>query len=127
MLRVVLPPVALASLTPVDVPIGVPVEIIVIVDVDITTAPIAIAPVAAPSPPSSGTQRNSRSPHQSRSWHIARIGIRVVRILGRGCTINDRRVVRRHVNYFRVSWLNYNNLLAALDRLSLHFLLRAGF
>ena len=58
MLRVVLPIVSLASLTPIDVPVDVlvvvPVEIIVVVDVDVAAVPIAIAPVAAPSAPSSG-------------------------------------------------------------------------
>jgi hypothetical protein len=61
-LRVVLPPVALASLTAVDVSVGVSVEIIVVVDVDVAMAPIAIAPVATPSAPSGGTQRDSRAP-----------------------------------------------------------------
>jgi hypothetical protein len=54
-LRVVLPLVALASLTPVNVPVYVFVEIIVVVDVDVTVVPIAIAPVAAPRAPSGGT------------------------------------------------------------------------
>jgi hypothetical protein len=54
-LRVVLPPVPLASLSPVNVPVYVFVEIIVVVDVDVTAVPIAIAPVAAPSAPSGGT------------------------------------------------------------------------
>jgi hypothetical protein len=57
-LWVVLPIVSLASLTPIDVPVDVlvvvPVEIIVVVDVDVAAVPIAIAPVAAPSAPSSG-------------------------------------------------------------------------
>jgi hypothetical protein len=54
-LRVVLPFVSLASLTPVDVLVVVFVEIIVVVDVDVAAVPIAIAPVAAPRAPSSGT------------------------------------------------------------------------
>jgi hypothetical protein len=57
-LRVVLPFVSLASLTPIDVPVDVLVvvfvEIIVVVDVDVAAVPIAIAPVAAPRAPSSG-------------------------------------------------------------------------
>ena len=57
-----LPFVALASLAPVDVPVYVFVEIIVVVDIDVAMAPIAIAPVATPSAPSSGPQRNSRAP-----------------------------------------------------------------
>ena len=62
MLRVVLP-IALASLATVHILIVVSIEIIVVVDVDVAAVPIAIAPMAAPSAPSSGTQRNSRSPH----------------------------------------------------------------
>ena len=122
MLRVVL---KLTSLLAVEIVVAI--EIIVVVDVDVTVVPIAIAPVTAPSAPSSGTQRNSRAPRQSRSWHVARIGIRVVRILGRGRTINDRRVVRGDINYVRARWLNYDDLLAALDCFGLHGLLRAGF
>jgi hypothetical protein len=55
MLWIMLPSVALASLSPVHVFVVVPVKIIVVVDIDVTTVPIAIAPVAAPSAPSSGT------------------------------------------------------------------------
>ena len=55
MLRVVLPLVTLASLSPVNVPVYVFVEIVVVVDVDVAAVPIAIAPVAAPSAPSGGT------------------------------------------------------------------------
>ena len=62
MLRIVLPVVALASLTPIDVLIVVSIEIIVVIDVDVAAVPIAIAPVAAPGAPSSGTQRNSGAP-----------------------------------------------------------------
>jgi len=61
-LRIVLPVVALASLTPIDVLIVVSIEIIVVIDVDVAAVPIAIAPIAAPSTPSGGTQRNSRAP-----------------------------------------------------------------
>jgi hypothetical protein len=62
-----LPPIALASLTPVDVPVDVlvvvSIEIIVVIDVDVAAMPIAITPpVASPSAPSSGTQRNSSAP-----------------------------------------------------------------
>jgi hypothetical protein len=122
MLRIVL---KLTSLLAVETVVLI--EIVVIVDVDVATAPIAIAPVAAPSAPSGGTYCNSRAPRQSCPWHVARIGIRVVRILGLGRTINDRRVVRRDINYVRVSLLNYDHLLAALDCLGLHDLLRARF
>jgi hypothetical protein len=54
-LRVVLPLVALASLSPANVPVYVLVEIIVVVNVDVAVVPIAIAPGAAPSAPSGGT------------------------------------------------------------------------
>jgi hypothetical protein len=121
MLRVVL---KLTSLLAVEIVVAI--EIIVVVNVDVAAVPVAIAPVAAPSAPSGGTQRNSRAPGQSRPWHVARIAIRIVRIVGLGWTINDLRVVRWDVNYLRVGWFNYDNLLAALHRLSFHFLLRAG-
>ena len=60
MLWIVLKVAALA--TDVAVKVVVAIEIIIVVDVDISAVPIAIAPVAAPSAPSSGTQRNSRAP-----------------------------------------------------------------
>jgi hypothetical protein len=61
-LRVVLPFVALTSLSPVHVLVVVPIEIIVVVNVDVATVPIAIPPMAAPSAPGGGTQRNSGAP-----------------------------------------------------------------
>jgi hypothetical protein len=57
-----LPVIALAGLTTVHILVVVPIKIIVVVDVDVATVPIAIAPMAAPSTPSGGTQRNSRAP-----------------------------------------------------------------
>jgi hypothetical protein len=57
MLRIVL---KLTSLLAVEIVVAI--EIIIVVDVDVATVPIAIAPVAPPSTPSSGTQRNSRAP-----------------------------------------------------------------
>jgi len=60
-LWVVLPVAALAI--DVAVEIIVAIEIIVVVDLDVATVPIAIAPVATPSAPSGGTQRDSRAPH----------------------------------------------------------------
>src|SRR5439155_8025733 len=68
-LRIMLPIVALASLATVHVLVVVPIEIVVVIDVDVAAVPIAIAPVAAPSIPSSGTQCNSCSPHQSCPCH----------------------------------------------------------
>jgi len=122
-----LPLVALASLAPVHVLIVVPVKIVVVVDVDVATVPIAIAPVATPSAPRGSTQRNSRSPHQSRPWHIARIGIGIIRILGRGRTVNDCRVVRWDVDHVRVRLLDLDHLFAAGNCLGLYHLLLAGF
>jgi hypothetical protein len=131
MLRIVLPPIALASLSPVNVPVYVfvvvPVKIIVVVDIDVATVPIAIAPVPAPSAPSSGTQRDSRSPHQSRSWHVARIGIGIIRIFNGSRSVHHSRVIRRDVDNLRVRLLNCDHLLAAGNRLGLYHLLRAGF
>src|SRR5205814_7093286 len=124
-LRVVLPFVALASLAPVDVPVYVFVEIIVVVDVDISAVPIAIAPGAAPSPPSSGPQRNSRAPRQSSSWHVARISVGIIRIGGRSSPVHHSRVVRGHINNLGVRLLNCDHLLAAGDCLGLHYLLCA--
>ena len=115
MLRVVLPLVTLASLAPVDVPVYVFVKIIVVVDVDVAVVPIAIAPMAAPSAPRGGTQRNPRAPHQSCPWHVAWIGVGIVRILGRRRTVNDGRVVRGNIHHVRVSILNCNHLFPALD------------
>jgi hypothetical protein len=60
MLRIVLPIAALA--TDVSIEIVVTIEIIIVVDIDISAVPIAIAPMAAPSAPGGGTQRNSRAP-----------------------------------------------------------------
>jgi hypothetical protein len=121
MLRIVLELTALLA-----VKVVVLIEIIVVVDGDIATAPIAIAPVTAPSAPSGGAHRNSRAPSQSCSRHIARIGVRVVRILGRRRTVNDLRVVRRDINYVRVRLLDLDHLLAAGNCLGLHYLLGAG-
>jgi hypothetical protein len=59
-LRVVLPVPALAADVAVKI-IGA-IKIIFVVNVDIAAIPIAIAPVAAPSTPGGGTQRNSRTP-----------------------------------------------------------------
>ena len=56
-----LPVAALA--VDVAVEIIVAIEIVVVVDLDVSTIPIAIAPVATPSAPSSGTERNARAPH----------------------------------------------------------------
>jgi hypothetical protein len=122
-----LPLVALASLSPVNVPVYVFVKIIVVVNVDVTAVPIAITPVAAPSAPSGGTERNSRTPSQGRSWHVAWIGIRVIGIGRRGSSIHHSRVVRGNIDNVGVRLLNFDYLLAAGDCLGLHYLLGAGF
>jgi len=62
MLWVVLPLVALASLTTIDVLVVVPIEIVVVVDVDVATVPIAIAPMTTPSAPSSRAKGDARAP-----------------------------------------------------------------
>ena len=111
----------------VDVFIVVPVEIIVVVDVDVAAVPIAIAPVAAPSAPSGGTERNSRAPRQSCPWHVARIGIGIIRIFSRSRSVHHSRVVRGHINDVWVRLLNFDYLLAAGDCLGLHYRLGAGF
>ena len=90
MLRVVLPPVALASLTTVDVPVGVSVEVIIVVDVDVAMAPIAIAPVAA----GPSTKRKScGTPRQPHPGVVPRIGVRVIGVRRRRRSVNDLRVV----------------------------------
>jgi hypothetical protein len=90
MLRIVLPPIALASLSPVHVFIVVPVKVIVVIDVDVTVVPIAIAPVAT----GPGTQRKScRAPRQSHAGVVPRIGIRVIGIGRRSSSVNDYRIV----------------------------------
>ena len=127
MLGVMLPVVALPSLPSVHVFVVVPVKIIVVVDVHVATVPIAIAPVAAPGAPSGGTQCDSRAPRQSRPWHVTRIRIRIVRIFGRGRTVNDCRVVRGDVDNLRVGWFDLDYLLAARDCLGLHYRLGTGF
>src|SRR4029077_19056968 len=126
-LRVVLPFVALASLTPVHVLVVVPIEIIVVVDVDVAAVPIAIPPVAAPSAPGSGPQRDSRAPCQGCSGHVARISIGIVRVFNRSSPVHHSRVVRGHINNVRVRLLNFDYLLATGNCLGLHYRLGAGF
>jgi hypothetical protein len=106
------------------VEIIVPIEIIVVVDVDVAVAPIAIAPVAT----GPSAQRKSRcAPRQSHSRVVPRIGIRIIGI-GRGrSSVNNLWVVRRNVNYVRLSWLNHNHLFATLDCFGFHSLLGGGF
>jgi hypothetical protein len=57
-----LPSVHIIPIKIVLIEIVVPVKIIVVVDVDVAAVPIAIAPMATPSAPSGGPQRNSRAP-----------------------------------------------------------------
>jgi hypothetical protein len=118
---------SLAVHVPVYVFVVVPVKIIVVVDVDVATVPIAIAPVAAPSAPSGGTQRDSRSPHQSRARHVTRIGIGIVRVFNRSRSIHHGRIVRGNIDNVRVCLLNFDYLLAAGDCLGLHYRLGGGF
>src|SRR5262249_10251312 len=133
MLRIVLPLVALASGSPVNVPVNILVVVLVEiigVEVDVAMVPIAIAPiapVAAPSPPGGCTYRNSRAPRQCRPWLVPGIGIVGIRIVGRSSSVNDRWVVGWDVSYVGTGLLNLDHLFTAFDGLTLHFLLRAGF
>jgi hypothetical protein len=113
---------------PIDVFVVVSVKIIVVVDVDVAVVPIAITPVAAPSPPGSSTKRYSGAPHQSCPRHIAGIGVVVIRSFSRSSSVNDRWVVRWNVNDVGTGLLYLDHLLAAAGHcLGLHNLLRAGF
>jgi hypothetical protein len=127
-LGIVLPiTLSLAVHVSVYVFVVVPVKIIVVVDIDVAAVPIAIAPMAAPSAPGSGTERDSCAPCQSRAWHVTRIGIRIVRIFDRSRAIHHRRIVRRHIDNVRVCLLNFDYLLSAGDCFGLHYRLFAGF
>ena len=126
MLRIVLP-ITLSLAADVAVEIVVLIEIIVVVDVDVAAVPIAIAPMTAPSAPRGGTQRNSRSPHQSGSWNIARISVGIVGILNRSRSVHHSRVIGRDINYVGVRLLDRYDLLAARDCFALHYRLGAGF
>jgi hypothetical protein len=126
MLRIMLP-ITLSLAADIAVEIVVLIEIIIVVDLDVATVPIAIAPVPPPGAPSGGTQRDSRSPHQSRAWHVARIGIGIIRIGRRSRSVHHSRVIRRDVDNLGVRLLNCDHLLAAGNCLGLYHLLRAGF
>jgi hypothetical protein len=133
MLGIVLPAIALACLTatgllagPINIVSIAPcidvvlVEVVLVIDVDVAVVPIAIAPVAA----GPGTQRKSgRAPRQPHAGVVPRIGIRIIGVLRRA--VNDRRVVRGHVNYLGISRLNDDHLFAAPNCFGLHSLLRA--
>jgi hypothetical protein len=106
-------PITLSVATDVAVEIIVAIEIVVVVDLDVATIPVAIAPAATPSTPRGGTQRNSRAPRQSRSGHIARISVRIIRIGRRSNSVHHSRVVRGHINNIGTRWLNFDYLLAA--------------
>src|SRR5262249_48903118 len=127
-LRIVLPIAALAI--DVAVEIVVLIVVIIVVDLNVPTVPIAVAPVATPRTPGSGTERNSCAPRQSCSRHITRIGVGIIGISRRSSSVNNLGIVRRHVNYVRLSWFNGDHLPAAATRtasdcLGLYHLLRA--
>jgi hypothetical protein len=129
-LWIVVPSIALPGLAAVHVAIEIVVliEIIVVVDIDVpAVVPIAVAPVATPSAPSGCTQRDSRAPHQSCAWHIAWIGIGIVRVFNRSGSIHDGRIVRGHINDVRVRLLNFDYLLTAGDCLRIYYGLGSGF
>src|SRR4029434_10307448 len=117
-LCIVLPVAALAA--DVAVEIVVTIVIIIVVDLDVATVPIAIAPVATPSAPSGGTESNSRTPSQGRSWHVAWISIRVIRIGRRSSSVHHGRIIRRDIDNVGVGGLNCDHLIAAGHCLGLH-------
>jgi hypothetical protein len=88
-LGVVLPSITLAAIDIIPVEIVVLIEIIVVIDVNVAVVPVAIAPTTAPSAPGGSAQRNSGTPRQSRSRHVARISIWIIRIVDRSSSVND--------------------------------------
>ena len=115
---IVRPVVAGAVVDVVDI---VAVEIVIVVDVDVAAVvPIAITPVVV----RPGSSQDDASPHgESHSRHVSRIGIWVIGIGGRA--VNNRRIIGRNVNNFRVRLLNDDDLLVAFHRLGFHRLLLA--
>src|SRR5262249_38833058 len=93
-------PLSLSTLPTVHVTIEsvVLIEIIVVFDGHVARVPIAIPPIAAPRPPCSSPKRDPCTTHQSRPWHITGIRVGIIRIINRSRSVNDRRVVRGHVN-----------------------------
>jgi hypothetical protein len=83
--------------------------------------------VTTPSAPSGRAERNSRSPRQSRTRHVARISIGIVRVFNRSRPVHHSRIVRGYVNHVWVRLLNLDYLLAAGDSLRLHHGLGTGF
>jgi hypothetical protein len=95
---------------------------VVHVDVDVAVAPSASpAPTATPSRAQSQTRPEPKTP----SGDVTRIVIRIIGI--NGWSVDDYRVVRRNIDHLRIGLLDNDHLLSVLDRLRLHFLLRAGF
>jgi len=122
MFHIVLPVAAcLASIDVIDLVVVVYV-LVTVIDVD-----IAVAPSASPAPASApgGAERETSAPRQTHSGIIARIFIRIVRI--RGLAINYDWIIGWNVDHLRVGLLNYDYLLATLNSLRFHFLLRTGF
>jgi hypothetical protein len=94
------------------------VEIVVVIDVHVSAAmPVAVTP--APSPSRADGNPGPKSKHSV----TRRIGIR---IWISGCAVNNTGAVLRNINYFRVRWLNDDDLFV-VDRLSFDFLLLARF
>ena len=116
---------SLASVDVVAVEIVVTVKIIIVVDGDVPAVPVAIAPVP-PSPAPRCSQCKSGAPSQSHPRHISWIIVGVIRIGRRSSAIHYDGIIRRDVNDVRIRLLDDDDLLAALDRLGLHFLLRVG-
>src|SRR5262245_51784112 len=104
MLRVVLPIAAVAGLD-----VG-PVEVVVlaVVDIDVTPAPVAVAPV--------GANRDSQSEGKEGSARDITRRVVVIRRIRRirPRAVHDRRVVRRDVDYLRIRRLDLDDRRAAL-------------
>jgi hypothetical protein len=120
-------PITLSLAVDVAIEIIVLIVIIIVVDLNVATVPIAIAPVAAPSPPGGGTERNSGSPRKSRAWYVTRIRVGIIGICRRSRSVHHSRVVRRDVDNIGVCLLDLDHLVAAGNCLGLYHLLRAGF
>ena len=128
MLRVMLPTTAatasIHAVAAADVRVAV--EIVVYVDGNIIVSPAAaIAPTAmiSGSHCHTDTESNGHPGHVSAGWRRWWIDNRRIRINGR--TVDDGRIVSRHIDDLRVGLLNDNDLLA-LDNFCFHFLLLSG-
>ena len=109
MLGIVLPlTITLAAVTLAAVDVRIPVKVIIVVNIDVSTVPIAVAPITAiPGRP----EREPGAKGQSCSRDVAWIVIRRIRISR--CSIHHRWVIGRNVDNLRIRRLNDNHLLTA--------------